>query len=206
MAKWLRKWRRGWCFVRSNTKNAKSLICLIPYCFYRSQLEFVANITLFLLQQVLSKMLVSCPSPTDIKGAIYAECFPLINFKPWYTKIHFYFLLFLEGSAWVCCQLHHPSPLHDAASEELVSCPSSQTCLLPQFYLSLFLKSNLKINKIGNGCLIFDGAFIFLIFGGCVLLRFSKIGIWEFKFSRKLSRKHKFALKSPQIRSHGPYS
>ena len=26
MAKWLRKWRRGWLYVRSNTKNAKSLI------------------------------------------------------------------------------------------------------------------------------------------------------------------------------------
>ena len=25
MAKWLRKWRRGWLYVRSNTKNAKSL-------------------------------------------------------------------------------------------------------------------------------------------------------------------------------------
>ena len=26
MAKWLRKWRRGWLYVRSNTKNAKSLL------------------------------------------------------------------------------------------------------------------------------------------------------------------------------------
>ena len=26
MAKWLRKWRRGWLYVRLNTKNAKSLI------------------------------------------------------------------------------------------------------------------------------------------------------------------------------------
>ena len=26
MAKWLRKWRRGWLYVRSNTKNAKSLM------------------------------------------------------------------------------------------------------------------------------------------------------------------------------------
>ena len=26
MAKWLCKWRRGWLYVRSNTKNAKSLI------------------------------------------------------------------------------------------------------------------------------------------------------------------------------------
>ena len=26
MAKWLRKWRRGWLYVRPNTKNAKSLI------------------------------------------------------------------------------------------------------------------------------------------------------------------------------------
>ena len=26
MAKWLRKWRRGWLYVRSNTKNAVSLI------------------------------------------------------------------------------------------------------------------------------------------------------------------------------------
>ena len=33
MAKWLRKWRRGWLFVRSNTKNAKSLICFLsPTC------------------------------------------------------------------------------------------------------------------------------------------------------------------------------
>ena len=28
MAKWLRKWRRGWLYVRSNTKNAKSLLSL----------------------------------------------------------------------------------------------------------------------------------------------------------------------------------
>ena len=28
MAKWLRKWRRGWLYVRSNTKNAKSLITI----------------------------------------------------------------------------------------------------------------------------------------------------------------------------------
>ena len=29
MAKWLRKWRRGWLYVRSNTKNAKSLLLII---------------------------------------------------------------------------------------------------------------------------------------------------------------------------------
>ena len=28
MAEWLRKWRRGWLYVRSNTKNAKSLLFL----------------------------------------------------------------------------------------------------------------------------------------------------------------------------------
>ena len=28
MAKWLCKWRRGWLYVRSNTKNAKSLLNL----------------------------------------------------------------------------------------------------------------------------------------------------------------------------------
>ena len=27
MAKWLRKWRQDWLYVRSNTKNAKSLLC-----------------------------------------------------------------------------------------------------------------------------------------------------------------------------------
>ena len=29
MAKWLLKWRRGWLYVRSNTKNAKSLLSLL---------------------------------------------------------------------------------------------------------------------------------------------------------------------------------
>ena len=31
MAKWLRKWRRGWLYVRSNTKNAKSLFTRCQY-------------------------------------------------------------------------------------------------------------------------------------------------------------------------------
>ena len=36
MAKWLCKWRRGWLYVRSSTKNAKSLILLLKwfYVFY----------------------------------------------------------------------------------------------------------------------------------------------------------------------------
>ena len=35
MAKWLRKWRRGWLYVRSNTKNAKSLMSLAKLIFQR---------------------------------------------------------------------------------------------------------------------------------------------------------------------------
>ena len=35
MAKWLRKWRRGWLYVRSNTKNAKSLfIQNVHFCLH----------------------------------------------------------------------------------------------------------------------------------------------------------------------------
>ena len=36
MAKWLRKWRRGWLYVRSNTKNAKSLILEFKLPHYKN--------------------------------------------------------------------------------------------------------------------------------------------------------------------------
>ena len=35
MAKWLRKWRRGWLYVRSNTKNDKSLLSLEILYFFK---------------------------------------------------------------------------------------------------------------------------------------------------------------------------
>ena len=40
MTKWLRKWRRGWCYVRSNTKNAKSLLCCYSHTLNRAHVVF----------------------------------------------------------------------------------------------------------------------------------------------------------------------
>ena len=55
MAKWLRKWRRGWLYVRSNTKHAKSVLCsALILCHY----DYASSAWFSSIPQFLNKVVL----------------------------------------------------------------------------------------------------------------------------------------------------